>query len=459
MAGGWTYRGLLYIVNNSDGTCPAGAAGSAATAPARSSPTPTRRGRDHHERRLRRLGRVAVDGHGVPQARLQRHPGLLRRAASSTRSSRTAPSASCRTPGASSIPRRLLKPRAAACRSRDHVQVTPPPGQDHRRSRAGSEPHRRRRGPRQRPDHGHEGRGRRSAPRHPARRRGRRHRGAQRRAARRCSPSNELGTTRAPRRRQPAHRRAHARPPARRRRRRRSSAAVRAGAPDHIPVPMDEAVLDFQPLGTVETPAGPAHARRDRRRPPRHDRPPRRRHAATPASRSRASTSPRSRMVRALRAGRHASRPCSTSTSPASRTSPSPTTRGCLFTRAAAGGLDAIAQTLVRAPRPHASSTRAAGCSTSASATPLAAVEGDAELVAAVRQTLEEGVHQVADTRAQLAQLLPHAGQRGDRRARRAHRPRRRDPRLRRASSPRSCTCRSSPPSWRPTSRAPTPAA
>src|SRR4051794_3405033 len=33
--------------------------------------------------------------------------------------------------------------------------------------------------------------------------------------------------------------------------------AVRAEAPDHIPVPMDEAVLDFQPLGTVETPAGP----------------------------------------------------------------------------------------------------------------------------------------------------------------------------------------------------------
>ncbi|MDP9318859.1 MAG: pilus assembly protein PilM, partial [Actinomycetota bacterium] len=33
--------------------------------------------------------------------------------------------------------------------------------------------------------------------------------------------------------------------------------AVRASAPDHIPVPMDDAVLDFQPLGTVETPAGP----------------------------------------------------------------------------------------------------------------------------------------------------------------------------------------------------------
>jgi type IV pilus assembly protein PilM len=32
---------------------------------------------------------------------------------------------------------------------------------------------------------------------------------------------------------------------------------VRAEAPDHIPVPMDEAVLDFQPLGLIETTAGP----------------------------------------------------------------------------------------------------------------------------------------------------------------------------------------------------------
>ena len=32
---------------------------------------------------------------------------------------------------------------------------------------------------------------------------------------------------------------------------------VRAEAPDHIPVPMDEAVLDYQPLGQVDTPAGP----------------------------------------------------------------------------------------------------------------------------------------------------------------------------------------------------------
>ncbi len=35
------------------------------------------------------------------------------------------------------------------------------------------------------------------------------------------------------------------------------TAAVREAAPDHIPMPMDEAVLDFQSLGTVDTPLGP----------------------------------------------------------------------------------------------------------------------------------------------------------------------------------------------------------
>src|SRR5262245_9202716 len=34
------------------------------------------------------------------------------------------------------------------------------------------------------------------------------------------------------------------------------AAAVKAAAPDHIPMPMDEAVVDFQPLGTVDTPLG-----------------------------------------------------------------------------------------------------------------------------------------------------------------------------------------------------------
>src|SRR5262245_41320453 len=35
------------------------------------------------------------------------------------------------------------------------------------------------------------------------------------------------------------------------------AAAVRAEAPDHIPMPMEEAVLDYQLLGTVDSPTGP----------------------------------------------------------------------------------------------------------------------------------------------------------------------------------------------------------
>ena len=34
-------------------------------------------------------------------------------------------------------------------------------------------------------------------------------------------------------------------------------AAVRAEAPDHIPMPMDEAILDYVPLGLVQTASGP----------------------------------------------------------------------------------------------------------------------------------------------------------------------------------------------------------
>ena len=70
---------------------------------------------------------------------------------------------------------------------------------------------------------------------------------------------------------------------------------------------------------------------------------------------------------------------------------------GCLFTRAAAGGIDAMAATLserrgltfehARQWMKHVAFT-----------TPLEDIEGDAELVAAARATLEEGVHQIADT-------------------------------------------------------------
>jgi type IV pilus assembly protein PilM len=70
---------------------------------------------------------------------------------------------------------------------------------------------------------------------------------------------------------------------------------------------------------------------------------------------------------------------------------------GCLFTRAAAGGIDSMAATLserrgltfehARQWMKHVGFVE-----------PLEQIEGDAELVAAARATLEDGVHQIADT-------------------------------------------------------------
>ena len=78
---------------------------------------------------------------------------------------------------------------------------------------------------------------------------------------------------------------------------------------------------------------------------------------------------------------------------------------------------------------------RAVDARTSASSTPLDEVEGDAELVAATRAALEEGVHQLADTvRNSLNFYRMQDGAETVERAL-AHRPRGRDPRLRRASS------------------------
>ena len=70
---------------------------------------------------------------------------------------------------------------------------------------------------------------------------------------------------------------------------------------------------------------------------------------------------------------------------------------GCLFTRAAAGGLDAAVHTLSERrglTQEHARQwMQHVGLHT-----PLEDVEGDPELVAATRASLEEGVHQLADT-------------------------------------------------------------
>ncbi len=103
-------------------------------------------------------------------------------------------------------------------------------------------------------------------------------------------------------------------------------AAVRAEAPDHIPMPMDEAILDYVPLGLVQSVGGP------------------RMRVVIVAAR-------RELIDRLVSA-----------------------TKGAGLK---VEGIDLAAFGLVRA---------------------LASMEEDAELVAATRATLDEGVHQLADT-------------------------------------------------------------
>ncbi len=172
-------------------------------------------------------------------------------------------------------------------------------------------------------------------------------------------------------------------------------AAVRAGAPDHIPVPMDEAVLDFQPLGTVETAQGPrtrvviVAVRRDMID--------RLVTATNDAGLTLAGIDLSAfAMVRALRPAGTQQAVLYINLAGLANVAVANDT-GCLFTRAAAGGLDAIVQTL--SERRGLTMEHARGWLQHVGlATPIEAVEGDAELVAAVRQTLDEGVHQVADT-------------------------------------------------------------
>jgi type IV pilus assembly protein PilM len=171
--------------------------------------------------------------------------------------------------------------------------------------------------------------------------------------------------------------------------------AVRAGAPDHIPVPMEEAVLDYQPLGTVETPAGPrtrvviVAVRRDMID--------RLVAATTEAGLTVAGIDLSAfAMVRAVRAAGTGQALLYVNLAGLTNVAVADDT-GCLFTRAAAGGLDAIVRTL--AERRGLTMEHARGWLQHVGlSTPLTAVEGDPELVAAVRQTLDEGVHQIADT-------------------------------------------------------------
>jgi type IV pilus assembly protein PilM len=170
---------------------------------------------------------------------------------------------------------------------------------------------------------------------------------------------------------------------------------VRAEAPDQIPVPMDEAILDFQSLGLVETAAGPrtrvviVAVRREMIE--------RMVAAAHEAGLDVVGIDLSAfAMVRALHAtgSDHAALYVNlaglTNVAVANDT-------GCLFTRAATGGLDAMVQTLVE--RCGLTVEHARGWMQHVGlVTTLDVVEGDPDLVAFVRKTLEDGVHTIADT-------------------------------------------------------------
>lgn len=173
------------------------------------------------------------------------------------------------------------------------------------------------------------------------------------------------------------------------------AAAVQLEAPDHIPMPMDEAVVDFQSLGVVQTPAGP-----------------RSRVVIVAVRREMVE-----RLVSAVgEAGLELDGIDLAAFGMVRALAPAYTEHallyvnvagltnvavangsGCLFTRAAPGGLDAVVHTLSERrglTYEHASQwMQHVGL-----LTPLEDVEGEPELVAAARAALEEGVHQLADT-------------------------------------------------------------
>jgi type IV pilus assembly protein PilM len=173
------------------------------------------------------------------------------------------------------------------------------------------------------------------------------------------------------------------------------AAAVKVQAPDHIPMPMDEAVVDWHSLGDVQTPEGlrtrvvVVAVRREM-----IDR--------LVAAAGEAGLTLEGidlsafGMVRAL-----ASKDATGATlyiSVAGLTNVAVANEsGCLFTRAAAGGLDGMVHTLSERRGLTLEHARQWLGHVGLLA-PLEDVDGEEELVAAARAVLEDGVHQLADT-------------------------------------------------------------
>ena len=172
------------------------------------------------------------------------------------------------------------------------------------------------------------------------------------------------------------------------------AAAVHAEAPDHIPMPMDQAIVDFQSLGVVQTMGGA-----------------RTRVVIVAVRREMVD-----RVVGAARAAglelegidlsafgmvRALARPASEAVMYISAAGlvnvAVANDRGCLFTRAASGGVDEMAQTLSEQRGLTLEHARQ-WLSHVGVLAPLESVEGDRAVVEAARAVLEEGAHQLADT-------------------------------------------------------------
>jgi type IV pilus assembly protein PilM len=173
------------------------------------------------------------------------------------------------------------------------------------------------------------------------------------------------------------------------------AAAVRIEAPDHIPMPMDEAVLDFQPIGLVDTPDGKrmrvvvVAVRKEMVE----------RYAEAVADaglKLEGIDLSAFAMVRAL--GPASEEGATMFVNVGGLTNVAVASgEHCLFTRAAPGGLEMLVQTLAER-RSLTLEHSSQWLSHVGLERPTAEVEGDVELVVAARQVLEEGVHQLADT-------------------------------------------------------------
>jgi type IV pilus assembly protein PilM len=172
------------------------------------------------------------------------------------------------------------------------------------------------------------------------------------------------------------------------------TAAVREAAPDHIPMPMEEAVLDFQSLGTVETPLG------------------RRTRVVVVAVRKEMVERVAAAidgagleiegidlsafgMVRAL-ASEHEGALLYVNVAGLTNVAVADAS-GCLFTRAAAGGIEAIAQSLA-AKRGLTLEHARQWMTHVGLVAPVEGIEGDLDLVSATRAALEDGVLELADS-------------------------------------------------------------